>query len=107
MASYGRRAATSPGVSFPGWQYTAYDEIQVYEDAWINSINENLSNISLYPNPTKDNITISLQNFNGNIQTEIYDLIGNRLQSTNETTISLRDYAKGIYILKVAFTAKE
>jgi len=104
MASYGRRAATSPGVSFPGWQYTAYDEIQVYEDAsWINSINENLSNISLYPNPTKNNITISLQNFNGNIQTEIYDLIGNRLQSNNETTISLRDYAKGIYILKVAY----
>lgn len=59
--------------------------------------------ISLYPNPTKENITISLQNFNGNIQTEVYDLIGNRLQSTNETTISLIDYAKGIYILKVAY----
>lgn len=29
--------------------------------------------------------------------------IGNRLQVTNETTISLRDYSKGIYILKVAF----
>jgi|TARA_B100001093_G_scaffold260689_1_gene249131 hypothetical protein len=104
MASYGRRAAASPGVSFPGWQYTAYDEIQVYEDAsWINSINENYSDITLYPNPTKENITISLQNFNGNIQTEVYDLIGNRLQSTNESTISLRDYAKGIYILKVAY----
>ena len=59
--------------------------------------------VSLYPNPTKDNISISLQNFNGNIQTEVYDLIGNRLQSTNETTISLRDYAKGIYIFKVAY----
>lgn len=59
--------------------------------------------ISLYPNTTKENITISLQNFNGNIQTEVYDLIGNRLQSTNETTINLRDYAKGIYILKVAY----
>ncbi len=29
--------------------------------------------------------------------------IGNRLQVTNETTISLRDYSKGIYILKVAY----
>ena len=59
--------------------------------------------ISLYPNPNKENITISLQNFNGNIQYEVYDLVANRLQSTNETTISLRDYAKGIYILKVAY----
>ena len=59
--------------------------------------------ISLYPNPTKENITISLQNFNGNIQSEVYDLVGNRLQSKNETTISLRYYAKGIYILKEAY----
>ena len=35
--------------------------------------------------------------------TEAYDIIGNRLQTTNETTISLRDYSKGIYILKVAY----
>ena len=30
-------------------------------------------------------------------------MIGNRLQTTNETTISLRDYARGIYLLKVAY----
>jgi hypothetical protein len=51
-------------------------------------------------------ITISIENFNGNIQTEVYDLIGNRLQTTNETTISLQDYAKGIYLLKVAYRDK-
>ena len=56
-----------------------------------------------YPNPTKGNINIMINNFNGNIQTEVFDLIGNRLQVTNETSISLRDYAKGIYILKVAY----
>jgi hypothetical protein len=39
---------------------------------------------------------------NGNIQTEVYNLIGNILQTTNETTISLRDYARGIYLLKIA-----
>jgi len=104
MASYGRRAAASPGVSFPGGNYTGYNDVQIYEDAsWINSINENLIDISLYPNPTKENITISLQNFNGSIQSEVYDLIGNRLKSTNETTISLRDFAKGIYIIKVTY----
>ena len=61
------------------------------------------TNCELYPNPTNENITISVNNFNGNIQTEVFDLIGNKLQTTNETTISLRDYSKGIYILKVAY----
>jgi plastocyanin len=66
-------------------------------------IKDNINNVLIYPNPTSENITISIENFNGNIQTEFYDLIGNRLQATNETTISLQDYARGIYILKVAY----
>ena len=67
------------------------------------SIIEFSNNINVFPNPTNENITISIENFNGNVQTEVYDLIGNRLQTTNETTISLRDYARGIYLLKVAY----
>ena len=61
------------------------------------------SDFTIYPNPTKENITISVNNHNGNINTEVYDIIGNRIQTTNKTTISLRDYSKGIYILKVAY----
>jgi hypothetical protein len=54
-------------------------------------------------NSKNENITISIENYNGNIHTEVYDLIGHRLQTTNETTISLQDYARGIYLLKVAY----
>ena len=67
------------------------------------SIIEISNKINVFPNPTKENINISIDNFNGNIQIEVCDLIGNRLQLTNETTISLRNYSKGIYILKVAY----
>ena len=58
--------------------------------------------IKIFPNPTKDDINISLDNFNGNIRTEVYDLIGNKLLISTETTISLQDYARGIYLLKIA-----
>jgi hypothetical protein len=61
------------------------------------------NNIKVFPNPSIEDVTIIVNNFNGNIETEVYDLIGNRLQTTNETTISLRDYARGIYLLKVAY----
>jgi sugar lactone lactonase YvrE len=64
------------------------------------------STFSIYPNPTAENFTIRINNFNGNIQTEVYDLIGNKMQITNETKISLRDYSKGIYILKLAYGDK-
>ena len=60
-------------------------------------------NLLVYPNPTSEKINISVDNFNGNIQIEVYDLIGNSLQLTNETTLSLRGYSKGIYVLKVSY----
>ena len=69
----------------------------------ILSIKQKTNFINIYPNPTNENITISIDNFNGNIQIEVYDLIGNKLQSTNETTISLQDCANGIYLLKVSY----
>jgi len=105
MAGYGRRAAASPGVSFPAGNYTAYNEIQVYEDnSWINSLNNNSNkDLLVFPNPTNKNINISVNKFNGDIQTELFDLIGNKLQTSNETTISLRDLSKGVYILKISF----
>ena len=78
---------------------------------WILSLNTNLSSlnslnrdvITIQPNPTHEKINISIKKFNGNIKIETYDIIGNKLQTTNETTISLRDYSKGIYILRVAY----
>jgi len=88
------------------------DPSRTYSSTKSNFINNQIptsklefirNRIKYYPNPTNENITISVNNFNGIIQTEIYDLLGHRLQTTNETTISLQEYARGIYILKVAY----
>lgn len=62
--------------------------------------------LKVYPNPSNDKITISINNFSGNIKTEVFDLIGNKLQTTNETTISLSGYSKGIYLIKLAYGDK-
>ena len=67
------------------------------------SIIEVSNNINVFPNPTNEDITIIINNFNGNFQTEVFDLIGNSLQTTEKTTISLRDCARGIYLLKVSY----
>ena len=77
--------------------------IIIVQEGTVLVFNDKTNSISTYPNPTLDNFTISVKNFNGSIQTEIYDLIGNRLQISNETTISLKDYARGIYLLNVAY----
>ena len=61
------------------------------------------NNIKVFPNPFSDDFTIFVNNFNGNIQSEVFDLNGNKLQTSNKTTISLNDYSKGIYILKVTY----
>ena len=71
-----------------------------------NLINEEDISFISYPNPTKENITISIKNFNGNIQIQVYDIIGNILQTTNQSTINLGDYAKGIYVLRVDYEDK-
>ena len=62
--------------------------------------------LTVYPNPTKENITINIENFNGTIKTEVCDLLGNRLQIGNKYTISLKDYSRGIYLIKIAYEEK-
>ena len=58
-------------------------------------------NISIYPNPTKNNVTISHNNFSGEIQTTIFDLLGNKLFTTTDNSINLESFSKGIYTFKI------
>ena len=70
------------------------------------SKSDNLSkqfDFSIYPNPTKEKINISINNFNGVVKSELYDIIGNILNESNESSISLANYPNGIYLLKVYY----
>jgi hypothetical protein len=61
----------------------------------------------IYPNPTKDIVTISENIFNNLDKIEVYQLDGKLINSLvmNGYSISLKDYQSGIYLLK--FTLKD
>jgi len=64
------------------------------------------NNISIYPNPTQDLLTISATNFSGIINTSVFDLFGKKLLSTKEREISLKPFKNGIYFLSVKVQEK-
>ncbi len=64
-------------------------------------------NIFLYPNPTNNNVTISLKDKDNETikAVELYNIMGQRvfrksLENGSEITLNLRKLSKGIYILK-------
>ena len=67
------------------------------------TIKEQSFSVLLHPNPTNKLITLDIEGYNGSVNVEVYDLTGNLLQSTTNTTISMGEYAKGIYVFKVAY----
>ena len=81
---------------------TSAGHVRVYSMDNV-SILENTFNISPHPNPTNDLINLDINGYNGSVQTQVYDLSGRLLNSTNSTIISLKDYAKGIYVFRVAY----
>jgi len=66
-----------------------------------NTLNKS---IYIYPNPTKDNLTIET-NINTEQRLEILNLIGETIYTTNinkKATINTSAFAKGMYILKLS-----
>jgi PKD repeat protein len=61
------------------------------------------SNLTIYPNPTQDQITIDIKGYNGPVNVSVYDLQGRLLETTTNTKVSLKKHAKGIYVLKVSY----
>ncbi len=78
-----------------------YGTVTAIETA--SSVEQNQSNLSIYPNPTNSFIQIEIENYNGNFEAALYDFTGKLLETTNKIAISLADYPIGIYLLKVSY----
>jgi hypothetical protein len=55
---------------------------------------------------TTDNLRLKIENYYGEIETEIYNLNGNKISKQNGAFISLKKFKKGIYILKINFNGE-
>lgn len=66
----------------------------------IESLN---SNVKISPNPTNANIQIVFKEYNGPFNVEIYDLQGKWLGNYSSNIISLANYKKGVYVMRVHY----
>ncbi len=93
----------SPGTSF--YNDILIDDIIVEEGKIIGLDDNSLEDISIYPNPVKDILTINYQGVINDIR--VYDILGKEIifQKINNsnTTIDFSKFKQGVYFIK-AFT---
>ena len=88
-----------PGKSYNSSRSNVVDNAQ----APSMIISNESSKVKVYPNPAKESVNIEVVNYQGEVRTEVYDLIGNLIISTNERLIDLQSFSKGIYVLKIGY----
>ena len=87
------------------------DQVQAFDVDPICSATQgletsNLSNVIVYPNPTKDLLHVDLSKTNGISTAAILDISGKvlvemRTISSSEITFDMSQFANGIYLLKL------
>ena len=98
-------AGTAPNVEPINVLQTKYNQWKNSNISYCDSVSSieiyNKKDIEIHPNPTNDLITIS--NIEESKKIELFSLNGKFLETVKSNTISLRNYSKGIYIVKVTF----
>jgi hypothetical protein len=68
----------------------------------------NNKNVSIYPNPVKDNLNINIKDFSGEVSVKIIDINGREVFNKNinnfntSNTLDLSSFSSGIYVLKLS-----
>ncbi len=98
-------AGTAPNVEPINVLQTKYNQWKNSNISYCDSVSSieiyNKKDIEVHPNPTNDFMTIS--NVEESKKIELFSLNGKLLETIKSNTISLRNYSKGIYIIKVTF----
>ena len=99
--------ATVPDVSGKGHNGTLVNAPAITLGLQSNVLNENNKlSVAVSPNPTADLLNIKVNNANGPITIKIIDLSGKTIHTATisdkqETAFSLKDQAKGVYVVQV------
>ena len=72
----------------------------------MNILEIKKDDIKLYPSITDDNVNISIQEYSGHIQTEIYALNGDFMGIQSGNKLSFKKYKAGIYFCLVIYGEK-
>ena len=70
-------------------------------DCSLSTIQDKFVPITLYPNPTKDRIVINMEGYSGPVNVQMFDYSGKLLQNSNGSVLSLKNFPKGVDVLKV------
>jgi hypothetical protein len=78
----------------------------VFESESLSTEDENLSNLSLYPNPTRGSFRISGTDLGQDAQVEIYSIIGQQVYAKKlrgQSSIEITDFnaSSGVYLVKL------
>lgn len=103
------------GDGFKDFLITGYDFEAAKHTVLYKNIAENLSvsdvsiaDVSVYPNPSKGLFHLNVNEHFINSTLEVYDILGKSIKRETiraiETTLDLRSFNKGVYVLKVNST---
>lgn len=89
------------------WNNTSFAGSLIIRPVFSTALNSTLTismeksnlNLSVYPNPTQEIITISGLSINETV--ELRDLSGRIMMTTTEKTINLNSFANGVYVISV------
>ena len=72
--------------------------VSVSATADCTGINELTNSVVIYPNPSNTSVTIAAQNF---AKAEVYNTIGQMIETTTDNVVDVSAYNTGIYLFKV------
>ena len=95
------------GLYYNDWNNTSFAGSLIIRPVFSTALNSTLAiskeksniNLSIYPNPTQEIVTISGLSINETV--ELRDLSGRIMMTTTEKTINLNSFANGVYIISI------
>lgn len=75
----------------------------IYEGATASVNEDQLPNLSIYPNPTKDFVTIEGTD-SSTKSISVFNVLGKKIKTVSNNTVSLAELSSGIYVIKITTT---